>query len=129
MARSPLRAAWLVPAALLLILAHTAHLGLPVAALFAPATCAFCHACPVEHEHEACDCDECQAEAAGIDKVFKDSPCGGLRGATSLENARFVVPAPILLFRYETLVAVLDAEPTSLASRAPPRPPTPPPRA
>jgi len=127
-----LRAAWLVLVASVLLLARTSHLALPWAALLAPAACAVCRGCPVEHDHEVCDCEACQQEAAGHHhgaSLLKNPPHGGPGGLASADEARFLLPAPLRVLRYEILLTELGTEVPPLTSLAPPPPPLPPPRA
>jgi hypothetical protein len=120
---------WLV--AFMLLFARVGHLSLPWVALVAPAVCSVCHGCPVAHDHDVCDCEACQQEAAGVGPgllFVKNAPHGGPSWRTDLDDLRFLVPAPLRLVRRDLLIGELDWQAPVLSSLPRPPPPLPPPR-
>lgn len=48
-----------------IVLGRLAGVIAPIAASFATAACVVCHGCPVEHDHDVCDCEACGDVVAG----------------------------------------------------------------
>lgn len=129
--RSSLRALWLCLVAFTMVMSRVSYLALPWMAMFAPAVCTICHGCPVDEDHDVCDCEACQEQASGVGVglwMSKNQPHGGPSKVASHDDARFVVPQQILVLRYEILLAELSADVQPLVSRPAPRPLLPPPR-
>lgn len=103
----------------------------PLVAAFAPAVCTVCRGCPVEHEHEVCDCESCQLDVqlGHTVEALRDAPHGGSKAPSSFDEPPALVP-PLLRVLPAPFAGQAHAVASPrLSSRPDPRPPTPPPRA